>query len=67
LSRLVQSIETCERNEVVIARNGRPVALLTSLRPAMQQRCLGVAKGNFRVPASIDDDNSLILDLLEQP
>ncbi|MDM7938169.1 MAG: type II toxin-antitoxin system prevent-host-death family antitoxin [Cyanobium sp. CZS 48M] len=67
LSRLVESIETGEHSEVVIARNGRPVARLTSLRPAIQQRRLGVAKGSFRVPASIDDDNPLILDLFEQP
>jgi prevent-host-death family protein len=67
LSRLVESIETGEQSAVVIARNGRPVARLTSLQPAVQQRRLGVAKGSFRVPASIDDDNPLILELFEQP
>lgn len=67
LSRLVEAIESGERSEVVIARNGRPVARLTSLRPASPQRRLGVAKGCFTVPASIDAANPLIQELFEQP
>ncbi|MFN9932531.1 MAG: type II toxin-antitoxin system Phd/YefM family antitoxin [Cyanobacteriota bacterium] len=47
LSRLVEAIESGEQSEVVIARNGRPVARLTSLRPASPQRRLGVANGCF--------------------
>jgi len=40
---------------------------VTSLRPVIPQRLLGVAKGNFLVPALIDVDNSLILGLFVQP
>lgn len=67
LSRLVEAIESGEQGEVVIARNGRPVARLTSLRPARPERRLGVARGCFPVPASIDAANPLIQELFEQP
>ena len=42
LSRLVEAIETGAASEVVIARNGRPVARLTALQGAAQPRRLGV-------------------------
>lgn len=66
LSRLVEAIETGAEQEVVIARNGRPVARLTALNSAAQPRRLGVARGAIRVPDSIDDSNPLIEALFEQ-
>lgn len=66
LSRLVEAIESGATSEVVIARNGRPVARLTSLRPSQRSRRLGVAQGQFTVPASIDASNPLIAALFEQ-
>lgn len=50
LSRLVEAIETGEHSEVVIARNGRPVARLTTLEPSRRRRKLGVAQGQFIAP-----------------
>ena len=67
LPRLAETSESGERRAVVIARNGRPVARLSSLRPASPQRRLGVAKGCFTMPASIDAANPLIQELFEQP
>ncbi|WP_254217154.1 type II toxin-antitoxin system Phd/YefM family antitoxin [Synechococcus sp. CCY 9618] len=66
LSRLVEAIETGAESEVVIARNGRPVARLTSLEPARRPRRLGVASGQFEAPDSIDAANALIADLFER-
>lgn len=66
LSRLVEAIETGAEQEVVIARNGRPVARLTALNSAAQPRRLGVARCAIRVPDSIDDSNPLIEALFEQ-
>ncbi|MFZ4803978.1 MAG: type II toxin-antitoxin system Phd/YefM family antitoxin [Synechococcus lacustris] len=66
LSRLVEAIETGAESEVVIARNGRPVARLTSLEPAQRPRRLGVARGQFVPPESIDSANPLIAELFEQ-
>lgn len=45
LSRLEEAIETGAETEVVIARNGRPVARLTSLQPAERPLRLGIACG----------------------
>ena len=66
LSRLVEAIESGEATEVVIARNGRPVARLTALQGPAQPRRLGVARGQFTVPESIDAANPLIAELFEQ-
>jgi antitoxin (DNA-binding transcriptional repressor) of toxin-antitoxin stability system len=66
LSRLVEAIETGAENEVVIARNGRSVARLTGLQAPPRPRRLGVARGRFTLPDSIDAPNPLIADLFEQ-
>ena len=66
LSRLVEAIETGAETEVVIARNGRPVARLTSLQSAQRPRRLGIARGQFTAPDSIDAANPLIAELFEQ-
>ena len=52
--------------EVVIARNGLPVARLTALPGPERPRRLGVARGQFTVPESIDAANPLIAELFEQ-
>jgi antitoxin (DNA-binding transcriptional repressor) of toxin-antitoxin stability system len=57
LSRLVQSIEQGQESEIVIARNGRPVAKLVPLNTAPSGKRIGVAKGLFVVPDSIDTHN----------
>lgn len=57
LSRLVEAIETGEHGEIVIARSGRPVARLTTLEPSQRRRRLGVARGQFSAPGSIDAAN----------
>jgi len=54
LSRLVQAVEEGRESEIVIARNGRPVARLVPLERAPVARRLGVARGRFTVPESID-------------
>ena len=66
LSRLVEAIELGEERDVVIARNGRPVARLTSLEPQRRPRQQGVAKGLFVAPESIDGANPLMAELFEQ-
>jgi len=55
LSRLVEAIEQGQEREIVIARNGRPAARLVPMVPAGKR--LGVAKGLFEVPDSIDLHN----------
>ncbi len=57
LSRLVEAIEQGKEQEIVIARNGRPAARLVPVDPAPATRRLGIAKGKFEVPESIDAHN----------
>ena len=52
--------------ELVNARNGRPVARPTALPGPERPRRLGVARGQFTVPESIDAANPLIAELFEQ-
>lgn len=57
LSRLVEAIEQGREREIVIARNGRPAAKLVPIDPAPIGKRIGVAKGRFEVPDSIDAHN----------
>lgn len=61
LSRLLESIETGNEVEIIIARNGRPVARLVPVGtlPHPSQR-IGVARGAFEVPDDIDVTNMKI-------
>ena len=63
LSRFVEAVETGSEAEIIIARNGRPAARLVPLRSAAAGRRIGVAKGKFAVPASIDADDDVIAGL----
>ena len=60
LSKLVEGIESGREDEVVIARNGKPVARLASLADKPVGQRLGVAKGKFILPDSFDEDNEAI-------
>ena len=57
LSRLVDAIEQGEEREIIIARNGRPAAKLVPMEVLAQGQRIGVAKGVFVVPDSIDTHN----------
>ena len=60
LSRLVEAVESGAESEIVIARNGRPAARLVAVRRAYTGQRLGVAKGAFAVPETIDAGNAII-------
>jgi prevent-host-death family protein len=57
LSRLVDAIERGQEREIIIARNGRPVARLLPIDAAPAGQRIGVAKGMFEVPDTIDAHN----------
>ena len=56
LSRLVEAVESGDESEILIARNGKPVARLTAVKSDVSKR-IGVAKGRFEVPDDIDASN----------
>lgn len=64
LSKLVDQIASGEESEVVISRNGKPVARMV---PIIQNkdvsRRIGIAEGEFTVPENIDGANDAIADL----
>ncbi len=62
LSSLIEKLESGQEREVIIARNGRPVARLTRIMGNMRPR-IGIAKGYFKVPGNIDVKNDEILRL----
>lgn len=57
LSRLVEAIELGQECEIIIARNGRPAAKLVPLETAPAEARIGIARGKFTVPDSIDANN----------
>jgi Antitoxin of toxin-antitoxin stability system len=63
LSRLVESIEQGREREIVIARNGRPVAKLVPMDAVPVGKRIGIAKGRFEVPDSIDANNAEVAGL----
>jgi antitoxin (DNA-binding transcriptional repressor) of toxin-antitoxin stability system len=64
LSRLVEAIESGVEKEIVIARNGKPAAKLVAIGKPPAGPRLGVAKGKFVIPESIDGANTEISELL---
>ena len=65
LSKLIASLEKNEEDQVVIARDGTPVAVLTLYIPQPQTRKLGIRKGKYVIPDNIDEGNDEVLSLME--
>jgi len=63
LSRLVEAIEQGQEREIVIARNGRPAAKLVPMDAALTGKRIGIAKGLFEVPDTIDAHNEEVSQL----
>ena len=63
LSRLVEAVESGAESEIIIARNGRPAARLVPLDESAPGPRLGVARGRFEVPDSIDAENDDIAEM----
>ena len=67
LSRLVQTLESGEVAEFVIARNGHPAARLLPLLPTTPDRSrrIGIAKGRFDVPGDESPTSADVVALFE--
>ena len=64
LSRLVKAIEQGQEREIIITRNGRPVAKLVPAATASTGARIGIAEGEFEVPDDIDTTNDEVARLL---
>lgn len=60
LSKLITALEQGQVREVVILRDGRPVAKLVPLVTNTSKSRIGVAKGKFNVPDDINSHNAKI-------
>lgn len=47
LSKLVEAIETGKETEIILARNGKPVARIVPIEQPKKNRLLGIAEGKF--------------------
>ena len=63
LSRLVEAVESGAKREIIIARNGKAAAKLVPVDGPATGKRIGVAKGKFRLPDSIDRPNARIVRL----
>ncbi|KJK21395.1 prevent-host-death protein [Burkholderiaceae bacterium 16] len=63
LSRLVKAIEQGQEREIIIARNGHPAAKLVPIDAVPVGQRIGIAKGKFDVPDTIDAHDEEIVRL----
>lgn len=62
LSRLIDQIASGTESEIVISRNGKPVARVVPIKTDTSLR-IGLAKGEFEVPDDIDKHNAEVAQL----
>jgi prevent-host-death family protein len=67
LSRLVAAIESGDESEIIIARNGKPVARLVPMQSKPKNLRLGLLRGQFPIISQeeFDADNELIRAMFE--
>lgn len=65
LSRLVDAVETGRVSEIVLARNGRPVARIVPIEAPPVIHRIGIARGCFDVPDDIDGSNAEVAALFQ--
>jgi prevent-host-death family protein len=54
LSKFIRLVENKGEDEIIIARNGRPVVKIVSIDPVPASKRIGVAEGKFVVPDDLD-------------
>ncbi|OHD25297.1 MAG: prevent-host-death protein [Spirochaetes bacterium GWB1_59_5] len=60
LSRLISLLENKSEDEIVIARNGKPVARIVPWNGKSAENRIGVAKGKFTVPDDFDSMDDMV-------
>ena len=64
LSKLIASLEKKEQEKILIARDGKPVAVLMLYDPPKKQRKLGMFSGKYSLPEDMDEGNDEVLSLM---
>lgn len=63
-SALIEAVESGQEDEIIIARNNKPVARILPYQ-AHKPVIIGIAKGQFEVPDDIDRHNDEIAEMFE--
>ena len=63
-SKLLRLLETKREESITVARNGKPVAVITLYREKPVSQRIGIAKGKFHDPEDFDKYDEEIADLL---
>ena len=63
LSDYIRMMETGQEKEIVILRQGRPVARMTVYEPRRVSKRIGAARGKLKVPEDLDRYNDEIAEL----
>lgn len=61
LSRLVAAVESGVEEEIVIARDGKPVARLLALQRAPRGQRIGLLAGKYAAPLDFDTDSGIVI------
>ena len=65
LSQLVEAIESGRERQIIIARNGKPIARLIGIsKPGDTSIRIGIARGKFIAPEPSDDLDEQVAELL---
>lgn len=64
LSKLIVMLENKEEDQILIARNGVPVATLSLYNPPKQKVEIGKYNGKYDVPDDIDGGNDEVIMLM---
>ena len=63
LSRIVDELIRGVEDSVIVSRRGKPVVKITPLREQDTSKRIGIARGRFEVPDTIDTLNPMIAEL----
>ena len=64
LSKLIRMLESNQEDVIHIARNGKPVVKMTSIKKLPASNRIGIAKGKFCIKDDFDTDDEAIADEL---
>lgn len=59
----IHLVETGQETEIVIVRQGKPVARVTAVQEAKPSKRIGAARGRLKVPEDLDRYNDEIAEL----
>ena len=63
-SRLIRLLETKKEDSITVARNGKPIIVMTAVMEKPVSNRIGGAKGKFKAPEDFDATNDEVFAML---